>query len=119
LTERWRGAKKNLEGIQPQAMSRDRLNQIDWAQEYENVRREALLAGGTGRRGHGLALFLSAGMRAWLEALTALRPRPVASSEMSRHERIELPPAARPDLTALLADMVLACIEKEAHGHIQ
>jgi hypothetical protein len=39
---------------------------IDWKQEYENLRREALQA--DSRRGHGLALFLSHGMMAWLEA---------------------------------------------------
>ena len=48
---------------------------IDWQQEYENLRQEALQAGS--RRGHGLALFLSRGMMAWLEALTALMPQPV------------------------------------------
>jgi hypothetical protein len=45
---------------------------IDWKREYEDLRREALHAGS--RRGHGLALFLSRGMKAWLEALTALWP---------------------------------------------
>jgi transposase len=37
---------------------------IDWKQEYEHLRREALQVGS--RRGHGLALFLSRGMMAWL-----------------------------------------------------
>jgi hypothetical protein len=45
----------------------------DWRQEYEILRQEALDIGA--RRGHGLALFLSRGMIAWLHALTAVRPR--------------------------------------------
>ena len=89
------------------------LNQIDWTKEYEEVRREVLYAGMMGRRGHGLALFLSRGMRAWLEALTALRPRSIAGPKMMPEESVDLASAARPDLTALLAGMVLACIERE------
>ena len=68
---------------------------IDWQQEYENLRREALQA--SSRRGHGLALFLSRGMMAWLEALTAV---------------------LRPDLTTLLANMVLSCMRGETHEPI-
>lgn len=68
---------------------------IDWQQEYENLRQEALQAGS--RRGHGLALFLSRGMMAWLEALTAV---------------------LRPDLTTLLANMVLSCMRGETHEPI-
>ena len=45
----------------------------DWRQEYEILRQEALDV--NTRRGHGLALFLSRGMMAWLEALAALRSR--------------------------------------------
>ncbi len=84
------------------------MNQIDWTQEYEDVRREALHAGTTGPRGHGLALFLSRGMRAWLEALTALKPRPLALPRVLPQEAVALPSVVRPCLTALLADMVLA-----------
>jgi len=89
-------------------MTLDRLNQIDWKQEYENLRREAPQAD---KRGHGLALFLSRGMMAWLAALTALQPR--ATSKNSQHESVDLSPAVRPDLTALLADMVLSCMGRE------
>jgi hypothetical protein len=87
---------------------------IDWKQEYENLRREALQTGS--RRGHGLALFLSRGMTAWLEALTALRTRPVVKSVS--HESVDLPSVVRPDLTMLLANMVLSCVRREAHEPI-
>jgi len=84
---------------------------IDWRQAYENLRQEALQT--SSRRGHGLALFLSRGMMAWLEALTALRPRPVPQSVPQ--ESCDLPSVLRPDLTTLLANMVLSCMRREAH----
>jgi hypothetical protein len=84
---------------------------IDWRQEYEILRQEALDAGA--RRGHGLALFLSRGMRAWLEALTALQPRPVVQS--AHEESGGLPSILWPDLTTLLASMVLSCMRRETY----
>jgi len=89
------------------------LNRIDGKQEYENLRSEALQA--DSRRGHGLALSLSRGMMSWLEALTALRPVPPSAA----YESVHLPSAVRPDLTTLLANMVLSCIRREAHEHIE
>jgi hypothetical protein len=88
---------------------------IDCKQEYEQLRREALQFGSG--RGHGLALFLSHGMMAWLQALTVLRSHPVAQCE--RRESVDLPSVLRPDLTTLLANMVLSCMTREEHGHIQ
>jgi hypothetical protein len=84
---------------------------FDWQQEYENLRQEALQT--NSRRGHGLALFLSRGMMAWLEALTSLRPRPVPPS--APQESCDLPSVLRPDLTTLLANIVLSCMTREAH----
>lgn len=88
---------------------------IDWKQEYENLRREALQA--DSRRGHGMALFLSHGMMAWLEALTALRSHPIAQT--APQESFDLPSVPRPDLTTLLSNMVLACMGIGTHEHIQ
>jgi hypothetical protein len=90
------------------------LDEIDWKREYEDLRRQALE---TSPRGHGLALFLSRGMMAWLEALTALASRPNVQSTQS--EAVDLPSVIRPDLTTLLANMVLSCMKREAHEHIQ
>jgi hypothetical protein len=87
---------------------------IDWRQEYENLRQEALQT--SPRRGHGLALFLSRGMVAWLEALTALRPRLLPQSSLQ--ELCDLPSVLRPDLTTLLANMVLSCMRRETHEPI-
>ena len=91
------------------------LDQLfDWEQEYENLRQEALQT--SSRRAHGLALFLSRGMMAWLEALTALRPRTVSQS--ASQESVDVPPVLRPDLTTLLANMVLSCMRRDAHESI-
>jgi len=70
---------------------------IDWEQEYENLRLEALQA--SAHRGHGLALFLSRGMMAWLEALTALRSRPLLRSTPQEPFGSSIGLAARSDHT--------------------
>lgn len=88
----------------------DCLRAIDWEQAYENLRREAL---GAGPRGHGLALFLSRGMMAWLRALTALEPRPIPVVGSER-ETVELPEPVNADWTLVFAGMVLSCLEREA-----
>lgn len=81
--------------------------------EYEVLRREATASGrGIGRRGHGLALLLARGMRAWFDALTAWAPRPPFGErplEAARRDRVALEPTLRADLTTMLAAMVLAC----------
>lgn len=87
---------------------------IDWEREYENLRRDALEA--SSRGGHGWALFVSRGMMAWLEALTALGSRPPLQS--TPEESVDLVPVLRPDLTTLLANMVLSCMGRE-EGHEQ
>jgi len=79
--------------------------------QYESLRKEAL--GSTGQRGHGLTLFLSRGMKAWLQALTAFVP--IVREDKAFHDKPELPTAVRSDLTVVLADMVLVC-SQEAHN---
>lgn len=84
----------------------------DWEGEYEDLRRDALDR--SSRRGHGLALFVSRGMMAWLEALTALGPRPLRPTAPA--ESVDFAPVLQPDLTTLLANMVLSCLgREEAH----
>ena len=80
-------------------------------EQYEAVRREALEGAPCAPRGHGLALVIARGLPAWLRAFTALAPaRPARAGE----ERVAAPasrlqPAARGELTTVLAGMVLAC----------
>lgn len=106
---RWPGVKKNCNSA---CRTAERLEQqIEWKQEYECLRREAVEQGA--RRGHGLALFLSRGMVAWLAALTALKPQPVAQNLIE--QSANLPSIARSELTPLLASMVLSCMGKETN----
>ncbi len=80
-------------------------------EQYEALRREALEVAPFGPRGQGLALFLARGMPAWLAALTALAPaRPAPRRDDGLAEPPPpLLPAARAELTTVLAGMVLAC----------
>jgi hypothetical protein len=84
-------------------------------EQYEALRREALDVAPFAPRGHGLALLLARGLPAWLTALTALVPsrptRPVDEPAGERSPR--LLPAARVELTTILAGLVLACAEPE------
>lgn len=88
-------------------------------EQYEVLRREAVETTATGRRGHGLAVFLTRGMAAWLRALAALAPQRIDPVPLQRevipsdHVPV-LPTYARSEWTAVLADMVLACSQKGA-----
>jgi len=83
------------------------------ADQYEALRREALEIAPFGPRGHGLALFVTRGLPAWLTALTALVPaRPArALDARSVESSPRLLPSARGELTTVLAGMVLACAQ--------
>ena len=79
--------------------------------QYEALRREALDVAPFGLRGHGLALLLARGLPAWLSALTAfVPPRPTPPIDAPRAAPApRLLPAARVELTTVLAGLVLAC----------
>lgn len=81
--------------------------------QYEALRREALEVAPFGPRGHGLALLIARGLPAWLTALTALVPsRPTREVDAPLAERApRLLPAARVELTTVLASLVLACAQ--------
>jgi len=81
-------------------------------EQYEELRKEALEADPLGRRGHGLTLFLSRGMMAWMVALETLGTRPVVGPEDGSIQYRDFQAAVRDDLTLVLADMVLACSEE-------
>jgi hypothetical protein len=91
-----------------------------YEQHYEALRREAFGPHRAGeQRGHGLALFLSQGMVAWMKALAAFEPLRSSSSV----ETIPCPLPGHPklfrsirgELTAVLAGMVLACSRSPSH----
>ncbi len=84
-------------------------------EQYEALRREALAPLSVSVRGHGLALFLSRGMAAWVAALRCVVPpgTPRRVTEPAAPGPCPLP-AARAELTRLLAGMVLACTGEPA-----
>jgi len=81
--------------------------------QYEALRREALEVAPFGPRGHGLALFVTRGLPAWLAALTALvPPTPIRPVDEPRSEGVpQLLSTVRGELTTVLADLVLACAQ--------
>lgn len=89
---------------------------ISLLNQYEALRREALETNTAGGRGHGLALFMSHGMTAWMTALSALVGRSTSGALVREAASTmavpELPSSVRWDLTVLLADMVLACSQE-------
>jgi len=92
-------------------MTLARWDQHDLIAQYEALRREATTPAAALHRGHGLALFVVRGMRAWLEALTALAPFHSAARSRCDPSAIAPGPLAsgvRAELTTVLAGMVLA-----------
>lgn len=93
---------------------KDMVQSMNWRKEYEDMRREASCTGS--RHGHGLALFLSRGMMAWLEVLTALKSHvAIPTTTEESVSATGVPSAVRPDVTTLLANMVLCCMGGEGH----
>ncbi len=78
-------------------------------EQYQALRREALENASWGSRGHGLSLFLTQGMAAWLRALSLLAPRPLELPSADTPCGLPiLPLGARSDMSRVLARMVLA-----------
>ena len=84
-----------------------------YEQHYERLRREALSPQRGLERGHGLALFLSQGMIAWMKALATLQPPRSTSSVETTPDPLPSQPklssSVRSELTTVLASMILAC----------
>ena len=86
--------------------------------QYEALRGAALAPTAGGSRGHGLALFVTRGMAAWLTALTALVPRRVVPviADAPRERQAVIMSTTRTELTTVLAGMVLACAAPDEEG---
>lgn len=97
-------------------MSVPTLDHEQVRKEYEALRREALQTPPLAPRGHGMALFLTRGMTAWLKVLAALSPRNPLATIPPQASSLDCAPAfsasLRGDITSILADMVLACSQK-------
>ena len=93
-------------------MSRPSFDAEYLLEQYELLRQEAAELSSYARRGHGLLLFLTRGMVAWIEAVSCLSGRRAAPAEVTTPA---LPFSLRPEVTTVLANMVLVCM-KEARG---
>lgn len=78
-------------------------------EQYELLRREAVELSPYAQRGLGLLLFLTRGMVAWIEAVSCLSGRRVAPAEVTTST---LPFSLRPEITTVLANMVLVCMQE-------
>ncbi len=71
-------------------------------EQYELLRRNAI-------QGHGLHLFLTSGMLAWTEAVSCLSGRQTTMNEPSSSSPSF---SSRPEVTTVLANMVLGCMQE-------
>jgi hypothetical protein len=120
-TELWPGAKKTRDQP-PIALTSHLADGRYLLEQYEALRGEALREDWR-ERGHGMALFMTRGMTAWVAAVTALapavpKPQQSAAEETAPAHRPMVALSFRTELTAVLAGMVLACCggKEEAVG---
>lgn len=86
------------------------LDPVYLLEQYELLRREALALPTDTQRGYGLMLFLTRGMVAWMAALSCLSgPATHAASDSTLDP---LPVSVRPQITTILANMVLVCMQE-------
>jgi hypothetical protein len=93
-------------------MSSQALDAEHLLEQYELLRREALQVPSCARRGRGLLLLLTRGMVAWIEAVSCLSRPQAAQPEVTASVT---PARLRPEITTVLANMVLVCMQ-EAPG---
>jgi hypothetical protein len=82
-----------------------------WFQAYESLRGQVLGSPGRVHHDHGLSLFITRGMAAWLAALKTLSILKRASCQTIPGENSENPApglGTRGDLTVIVADMIAA-----------
>jgi hypothetical protein len=88
-------------------------------EQYEILRREAMAADPFGPRGHGLALFMTRGLPAWLDAvqrLSSRADRPAEWSPPPQTDRLSWRADDRADLTRILASLVVTYAQSEVAG---
>jgi hypothetical protein len=78
-------------------------------EQYELLRQEAIEVLPLAQQGHGLLLFLTRGMVAWMEAVSCLAGRQAVPTQFS-----DSPGSVtlRPEVTTVLANMVLGCMQE-------
>jgi len=111
-------AQKKTRDHPPVELTTNRTDGRYLFEQYEALRREALRQDWK-ERGHGMALFVTRGMTAWVAAVAALEPAapepsPCVGADTSQSRRPMVALSFRAELTAVLAGMVLAyCGGKE------
>ena len=81
-------------------------------EQYELLRREAIKVLPHTPQGHGLLLFMTRGMVAWINAVSCLSGRQAAPA---KHTDSPAPISLQPEIATVLANMVLGCMQ-EAHA---
>jgi len=78
-------------------------------EQYELLRQEAIEVRSQFRQGHGLLLFLTKGMVAWIEAVSCISGRQAVPVKL-----VDSPASIslQPEVTTVLANMVLGCIQE-------
>ncbi len=78
-------------------------------EQYELLRHEASEVLPHARQGHGLQLFLTRGMVAWIEVVSCLSGRKAAAVEPDNSTS---PVPLQPEVATVLANMVLGCMQE-------
>ena len=82
--------------------------------QYEVVRHDAATQAAFSRRGYGMALLMSRGMPAWLDAMSTISLPPVHSWSPAGNGDLELATPIRSELARVLASLVLRCVSEGA-----
>ena len=82
--------------------------------QYEVVRHDAATQVAFSRRGYGLALLMSRGMPAWLDAMSTISLPPAKPWSPAGSGDLELAPPVRSELAHVLASLVLRCVSEGA-----
>ena len=88
------------------------LDQV--CRQYEVVRHDAATQVAFSRRGYGMALLMTRGMPAWLEAMSTISLPPVVPLPLAGSGNLDLTPPVRSELARVLASLVLGCVPEGA-----
>ena len=82
--------------------------------QYEVVRHDAATQVAFSRRGYGMALLMTRGMPAWLEAMSTISLPPAVLRPPAGSGDLELAPPVRSELARALASLVFRCVPEGA-----
>ena len=82
--------------------------------QYEVVRHDAATQVAFSGRGYGVALLMTRGMPAWLEAMSTINLPSAVLRPMTGSDDLELAPPVRSELARVLASLVFKCVPEGA-----